>query len=113
MPKIDFLAHFYSRNVYVYIHYGLSLNRVTALSIFQNFWVDTNLYTSLLEGQTKKTSMFLVVCPKITMRDVVFNFLFIDRKTGMHNLFFINRTEGNRHKHNIMDREPTVLVFCK
>ena len=41
---MDFLIQFHSKNVYFYIHYSCSL-KVIALSIFQNFWVDTNFYT--------------------------------------------------------------------
>ena len=39
---MDSLTHFHSKNVYFYIHQ--SYRKVTALSIFQNFWVDTNLF---------------------------------------------------------------------
>ena len=39
---MDSLTHLHSKNVYFYIHYSCSL-KVIALSIFQNFWVDTNL----------------------------------------------------------------------
>ena len=39
------------------------------------------------------------------MRDVLKN---IDSKTVMHNLF-TNRTEGNTHKDNTIDRRPIVF----
>ena len=42
------LTHFHYKivNSYFYIHYGNSL-QVTPLSIFQNFWVNTNLNQKL------------------------------------------------------------------
>ena len=41
ISKMDSLAHFNSKNVNVNVHYSYSL-KVMALSIFLNFWVDTN-----------------------------------------------------------------------
>ena len=40
--KMESLTHFHSKNVCFYQHYSYNL-KVTALSIYQNFWIDTNL----------------------------------------------------------------------
>ena len=39
---MDSLTLFHSKNVYFYLRYSYSL-KIMALSIFQNFWVDTSL----------------------------------------------------------------------
>ena len=44
---MDSLTHFYSRNVYFYIHYSNGL-KVTALDMFHKIWVHTPLISFLL-----------------------------------------------------------------
>ena len=39
---MNHLTHFHSKNVYFYMHYSYSF-KIMALSIFQNFWIDTSL----------------------------------------------------------------------
>ena len=45
-----------------------------------------------------------VARPKTVFQDAFFIFHFIDRKTAMHNFFFINKTGRNTHKNNAIDR---------
>ena len=54
--------------------------------------------------------MFPVACPKTAMRDVIFIFHFINRKTTMRNLF-IKRNGGNTHKNNAIGRDLSFLIF--
>ena len=54
--------------------------------------------------------MFPIAGSKTAMRDAVFIFYFIGRKTAMRNLF-INWTRRNIHKHNAIGRGLFFLIF--
>ena len=57
---MDSLTHFHSRNVYFCILHSYSL-KVMAVSIFQNFWVDTNHNAVNMHLKPQQGILFLIL----------------------------------------------------
>ena len=85
---MDSLTHSHSKNAYFYIHYSYSI-KVTALSIFQNFWVDTSLKLRVI-FDLKLDEIMTFYMKSIDMTDII-------TKYDRHTIF-----KGRRMCHFVM-----------